>query len=128
DRWKKPRRDYECHRDLLLLRHSPLLRLPQGPTVRLRVSLLLREQMGTLESWRKAYGALKDTTTVRLAKVNSEFKRFLLLATSANCPRSDVAYCMHALARRLSKTRNWVVSPLVICTGQYLVDFSRSEM
>ncbi|RWW53515.1 hypothetical protein BHE74_00039986 [Ensete ventricosum] len=53
---------------------TPLLRLPQGPTVRLRVSLLLREQMGTLESWRKAYGALKDTTTVRLAKVNSEFK------------------------------------------------------
>ncbi|CAD5181065.1 unnamed protein product [Musa acuminata subsp. malaccensis] len=88
--------------------------------------------MGTLESWRKAYGALKDTTTVSLAKVNSEFKdldiavvkatnhvecppkerhiRKIFVATSANCPRSDVAYCVHALARRLSKTRNWVVA------------------
>ena len=25
-------------------------------------------------TWRKAYGALKDSTTVGLAKVNSEFK------------------------------------------------------
>lgn len=30
--------------------------------------------MGTFTSFRKAYGALKDTTKVGLAKVNSEFK------------------------------------------------------
>ncbi|KAK4265538.1 hypothetical protein QN277_026577 [Acacia crassicarpa] len=30
--------------------------------------------MGTFKSFRKAYGALKDSTTVGLAKVNSEFK------------------------------------------------------
>ncbi|EES06356.1 putative clathrin assembly protein At5g57200 isoform X2 [Sorghum bicolor] len=83
-------------------------------------------------SWRKAYGALKDSTTVGLAKVNSEFKeldiaivkatnhvecppkerhvRKILLATSANRPRADVSYCMYALSRRLSKTKNWIVA------------------
>lgn len=30
--------------------------------------------MGTFQSFRKAYGALKDSTKVGLAKVNSEFK------------------------------------------------------
>lgn len=30
--------------------------------------------MGTLQTWRKAYGALKDHTTVGLARVNSDFK------------------------------------------------------
>lgn len=30
--------------------------------------------MGTFESFRKAYGALKDSTKIGLAKVNSEFK------------------------------------------------------
>ncbi|MFS7967120.1 putative ANTH domain, ENTH domain-containing protein [Helianthus anomalus] len=30
--------------------------------------------MGAFESFRKAYGALKDSTKVGLAKVNSEFK------------------------------------------------------
>lgn len=33
----------------------------------------------------------------------------ILLATSAVRPRADVAYCLHALARRLEKTRNWTV-------------------
>lgn len=33
----------------------------------------------------------------------------ILIATSAIRPRADVAYCIHALARRLSKTRNWTV-------------------
>jgi hypothetical protein len=34
--------------------------------------------MATFTSFRKAYGALKDTTKVGLAKVNSEYKvRFL---------------------------------------------------
>lgn len=32
------------------------------------------EEMGTLQTWRKAYGALKDHTTVGLAHVNSDFK------------------------------------------------------
>ena len=29
--------------------------------------------MATLQTWRKAYGALKDTTKVGLAHVNSDF-------------------------------------------------------
>jgi hypothetical protein len=33
-----------------------------------------RRQMATMQSWRKAYGAIKDTTTVSLANLNSDFK------------------------------------------------------
>ncbi|RDX76851.1 putative clathrin assembly protein, partial [Mucuna pruriens] len=88
--------------------------------------------MGTFQTFRKAYGALKDSTTVGLAKVNSEYKeldiaivkatshveyppkerhvRKIFCATSANQPRADVAYCIHTLAKRLSKTRNWIVA------------------
>ncbi|KAM7270831.1 hypothetical protein ACFE04_030045 [Oxalis oulophora] len=88
--------------------------------------------MGTLQSWRKAYGALKDSTKVGLAHVNSDFAdldvaivkatnhvecppkerhlRKILLATSAVRPRADVAYCIHALSRRLAKTHNWTVA------------------
>ncbi|CAH2069657.1 unnamed protein product, partial [Thlaspi arvense] len=92
--------------------------------------------MGTFTSFRKAYGALKDSTTVGLAKVNSEFKdldiaivkatnhvesppkerhvRKIFSATSVIQPRADVAYCIHALSKRLSKTRNWVVAMKVL--------------
>ncbi|XP_073032426.1 LOW QUALITY PROTEIN: putative clathrin assembly protein At5g57200 [Primulina eburnea] len=85
-----------------------------------------------MESFRKAYGALKDSTTVGLAKVNSEFKdldiaivkatnhveyppkerhvRRIFAAVSISRPRADVAYCIHALSRRLGKTRNWIVA------------------
>ncbi|KAF6155611.1 hypothetical protein GIB67_034706 [Kingdonia uniflora] len=88
--------------------------------------------MGTLQSLRKAYGALKDSTKVGLAKVNSEFKdldiaivkatnhvecppkerhiRKIFSATSVVRPRADVAYCIHALSRRLAKTRSWIVA------------------
>ncbi|KAL1827384.1 hypothetical protein ACET3Z_005796 [Daucus carota] len=88
--------------------------------------------MGSFDSFRKAVGALKDTTTVQLVKLNSDFKdldiaivkatnhvecppkerhiRKIFWATSAVRPRADVAYCIHALARRLSKTRNWIVA------------------
>ncbi|XP_074588168.1 putative clathrin assembly protein At2g01600 [Curcuma longa] len=88
--------------------------------------------MATLQSWRKAVGALKDTTTVSLANFNSDFKildvaivkatnhverppkerhiRKIFAATSITRPRSDVAYCIHALARRLAKTHNWTVA------------------
>ncbi|KAA8529034.1 hypothetical protein F0562_033478 [Nyssa sinensis] len=88
--------------------------------------------MGTLQTWRKAYGAIKDHTKVGLAHVNSDFKdvdvaivkatnhvecppkerhlRKILAATSAIRPRADVAYCLHALARRLAKTHNWTVA------------------
>ncbi|XP_027330746.1 putative clathrin assembly protein At5g57200 [Abrus precatorius] len=88
--------------------------------------------MGTFQSLRKAYGALKDSTTVGLAKVNSEYKeldiaivkatshveyppkerhvRKIFYATSAHQPRADVAYCIYALSKRLSKTRNWIVA------------------
>ncbi|GLT97926.1 hypothetical protein SLE2022_154680 [Rubroshorea leprosula] len=88
--------------------------------------------MGTLQKWRKAYGALKDSTKVGLAHVNSDYAdldvaivkatnhveyppkerhlKKILLATSAVRPRADVAYCIHALARRLAKTSNWTVA------------------
>ncbi|XP_023546860.1 putative clathrin assembly protein At5g57200 [Cucurbita pepo subsp. pepo] len=88
--------------------------------------------MGTFQSFRKAYGALKDSTKVGLAKVNSEYKdldiaivkatnhvecppkerhvRKIFSATSVMRPRADVAYCIHALAKRLSKTRSWIVA------------------
>ncbi|KAL6192551.1 hypothetical protein ACLB2K_033638 [Fragaria x ananassa] len=88
--------------------------------------------MGTLQSWRKAYGAIKDTTKVGLAHVNSDYAdldvaivkatnhvecppkerhlRKILFATSAIRPRADVAYCINALSRRLSKTHNWTVA------------------
>ncbi|XP_004504573.1 putative clathrin assembly protein At2g01600 [Cicer arietinum] len=88
--------------------------------------------MGTLQSWRRAYGAIKDTTKVGLAHVNSDYAdldvaivkatnhvecppkerhlRKILFATSAVRPRADVAYCIHALSRRLAKTRNWTVA------------------
>ncbi|KAF5750151.1 clathrin assembly family protein [Tripterygium wilfordii] len=88
--------------------------------------------MGTLQTWRKAYGALKDSTKVGLAHVNSDYAeldvaivkatnhvecppkerhlRKILLATSAVRPRADVAYCIHALSRRLAKTHNWTVA------------------
>ncbi|PIN10914.1 Clathrin assembly protein AP180 [Handroanthus impetiginosus] len=85
-----------------------------------------------MESFRKAYGALKDSTKVGLANLNSEFKdldiaivkatnhdeclpkerhvRRIFAAVSINRPRADVAYCIHALSRRLAKTRNWIVA------------------
>ncbi|KAM0904590.1 hypothetical protein ACQ4PT_017916 [Festuca glaucescens] len=83
-------------------------------------------------TWRKAYGALKDSTKVGLANFNSEYKdldiaivkatnhvecppkerhlRKILLATTVNRPRADVAYTICTLARRLSKTKNWIVA------------------
>ncbi|XP_010448345.1 PREDICTED: putative clathrin assembly protein At4g25940 [Camelina sativa] len=92
--------------------------------------------MATFHSFRKAVGAIKDSTTVSIAKVNSEFKdldvaivkatnhvesapkerhmRKIFSATSVVQPRADVAYCIHALAKRLSKTRNWVVAIKVL--------------
>lgn len=87
---------------------------------------------GTQKSLRKTLGALKDTTTVSLAKINSDYKeldiaivkatnhverpakerhiRAVFAAISATRPRADVAYCIHALARRLAKTHNWAVA------------------
>ncbi|KAK1666555.1 hypothetical protein QYE76_054714 [Lolium multiflorum] len=88
--------------------------------------------MSALPSWRRAYGALKDSTTVSLANLNSDFKdldvaivkatnhvecppkdrhlRKIAAASSIAGPQADVAYCVHALARRLTKTRNWIVA------------------
>ncbi|CAA3026939.1 clathrin assembly At2g01600 [Olea europaea subsp. europaea] len=88
--------------------------------------------MGTLRTWRKAYGAFKDSTKVGLAHVNSDFKdvdvaivkatnhlecppkdrhlRKILVATSSIRPRADVSYCIHSLSRRLAKTHNWTVA------------------
>lgn len=83
-------------------------------------------------SLRKALGSIKDTTTINLARVNSDYKeldiaivkatnhverppkerhiRAIFAAVSATRPRADVAYCIHALHRRLSKTHNWAVA------------------
>ncbi|KAK8477125.1 hypothetical protein V6N13_017281 [Hibiscus sabdariffa] len=88
--------------------------------------------MATIQTWRKAYGALKDSTKVGLAHVNSDYAdldvavvkatnhvecppkerhlRKILIATSSIRPRADVAYCIHALGRRLAKTRNLTVA------------------
>ncbi|KAG2302078.1 hypothetical protein Bca52824_030729 [Brassica carinata] len=88
--------------------------------------------MGTLQTWRKAYGALKDTTKVGLVRVNSDYAdldvaivkatnhvecppkdrhlRKIFAATAVTRARADVAYCIHALSRRLHKTRNWTVA------------------
>ncbi|KAI3786864.1 hypothetical protein L1987_40898 [Smallanthus sonchifolius] len=87
---------------------------------------------GTQNGLRKALGAIKDSTTVNIAKVSSDYKevdinivkatnhverpakekhiRAIFAAISATRPRADVAYCIHALARRLSKTHNWAVA------------------
>ncbi|KAG0479663.1 hypothetical protein HPP92_010311 [Vanilla planifolia] len=87
---------------------------------------------GSQQSLRKYLGAIKDSTTVGLAKVNSDYKELdvaivratnhverpakekhikaIFLAISAARPRADVAYCIHALARRLTKTHNWAVA------------------
>ncbi|PIA51749.1 hypothetical protein AQUCO_01100548v1 [Aquilegia coerulea] len=87
---------------------------------------------GSQSSLRKALGAIKDSTTVNLAKVNSDYKeldiaivratnhverpakekhiRAIFNAISATRPRADVAYCIHALSRRLAKTHNWAVA------------------
>ncbi|KAK9070820.1 hypothetical protein SSX86_011222 [Deinandra increscens subsp. villosa] len=87
---------------------------------------------GTENSLRKALGAIKDSTTVNIAKVSSDYKELdinivkatnhverpakekhihaIFAAISATRPRADVAYCIHALARRLSKTHNWAVA------------------
>ncbi|OEL24675.1 putative clathrin assembly protein [Dichanthelium oligosanthes] len=94
--------------------------------------------MGTAsvhKSWRKACGAIKDSATVGLAKVNSGGRErkdldvavvkatthverppkerhlaAIFTATSASRPLADVSYCVHALARRLAKTHNWAVA------------------
>ncbi|GAB2300292.1 hypothetical protein Dimus_034328 [Dionaea muscipula] len=87
---------------------------------------------GTNGTLRKALGSIKDTTTINLAKVNSDNKeidiaivkatnhverpakekhmRAIYAAVSAVRPRADVAYCIHALAKRLSRTHNWAVA------------------
>ncbi|XP_065850727.1 putative clathrin assembly protein At5g35200 [Euphorbia lathyris] len=84
------------------------------------------------QSMRRAIGALKDSTTVGLVKVNSGKKGLqvaIVKATnhdealpkekhmwtifdslSASSPRFDVAYCINALHKRISKTRNWTVA------------------
>ncbi|GFP85478.1 putative clathrin assembly protein at5g35200 [Phtheirospermum japonicum] len=84
------------------------------------------------QNFRKAIGVIKDSTSVGLAKVNSEYKdlnvsilkatnhvevlpkekhvRIILGAVSGSRPRADVSFCIHALSRRLAKTRTWVVA------------------
>ncbi|CBI36596.3 unnamed protein product, partial [Vitis vinifera] len=86
----------------------------------------------TQQSLRRAIGALKDSTKVGLAKVNSGYKaldiaivkatnhdevlakekhiRTIFGALSSSTPRADVAYCIQALAKRLAKTQNWAVA------------------
>lgn len=51
---------------------------------------------GSQNSLRKALGALKDTTTVSLAKVNSDYKVYLIYIYSFLRVLSivDVSYCL----------------------------------
>ncbi|KAM7274314.1 hypothetical protein ACFE04_028978 [Oxalis oulophora] len=85
--------------------------------------------VGTQDSFRQALGAIKDTTSVSLVKVNSDYKdldiamvkstnhverpakekhiRAVFAFISATRPRADVAYCILALTKQLSKTHNW---------------------
>ncbi|KAG0614923.1 hypothetical protein M758_5G001200 [Ceratodon purpureus] len=88
--------------------------------------------MSSSRSFRKVIGSIKDTTKVGLASLNSDYKdldiavvkatshvecppkekhvRTIFLATSSSRPRADVAYCIHALARRIAKTHTWTVA------------------
>ncbi|KVI11841.1 hypothetical protein Ccrd_009729 [Cynara cardunculus var. scolymus] len=105
--------------------------------------------MGTFVSFRRAYGALKDSTTVSLAKVSSEFKnldiaivkatnheecppkeqhvRRIIVGTSFAVPRADVGYCIHALSRRLMKTKNWIVINSFIIISLVSIPFHVSK-
>ncbi|GAV82328.1 ANTH domain-containing protein, partial [Cephalotus follicularis] len=87
---------------------------------------------GTQQSLRKAIGAIKDSTKVGLANLNSENKeldvaivkatnhdevlpkekhvRTIFGAVSGSRPPADVAYCLNGLAKRLAKTHNWTVA------------------
>ncbi|GAA0138312.1 vesicle coat protein [Lithospermum erythrorhizon] len=84
------------------------------------------------QGFRKALGALKDSTKVGMANLNSGYKaidiaivkatnheealpkekhvRIIFNAVCAGRARADVAYCIHGLARRLTKTHNWAVA------------------
>ncbi|PHU22717.1 putative clathrin assembly protein [Capsicum chinense] len=85
-----------------------------------------------MEKLRKAYDKLKDSTKmddllflvftlkdldIAIVKATNHVESppkerhiaKILVATSITSPRADVAYCIHALSRRLSKTRNWIV-------------------
>ncbi|XP_051127170.1 putative clathrin assembly protein At5g35200 isoform X2 [Andrographis paniculata] len=84
------------------------------------------------KNFRKALAAIKDSTSVGMAKVNSEYKaltvsilkatnhvevlpkekhiRSILGAVSGSRPRADVAYCLHTLMKRLAKTSTWAVA------------------
>ncbi|XP_021616517.1 putative clathrin assembly protein At5g35200 [Manihot esculenta] len=86
----------------------------------------------TQQTFRRAIGALKDSTKVGLAKVNSENKALdvaivkatnhdemlpkekhiltIFSALSASSPRADVTYCINGLTKRLAKTHNWTVA------------------
>lgn len=51
----------------------------------------------------------------------------ILAATSVMRPRADVAYCIHALSRRLSKTHNWTVRFLLSPCLLLLLGFDLSD-
>ncbi|TYJ21903.1 hypothetical protein E1A91_A08G093200v1 [Gossypium mustelinum] len=86
--------------------------------------------MGTLNTLRKAYGVLKDKTKIGLAKFNNitiikatnhiesppkeRHVRKIFAATSVSRPQTDIAYCVQALAKRLSKTRSWIVATKIL--------------
>lgn len=95
--------------------------------------------MSSSKSFRKIIGSIKDGTKVGIASINSDYKDLdiaivkatshvecppkekhvkigggglaaIFLATSSSRPRADVAYCIHALAKRIAKTHTWTVA------------------
>ncbi|KMZ76029.1 putative Clathrin assembly protein [Zostera marina] len=86
----------------------------------------------TQKNLRKYIGVIKDSTSVGLVKVNSDYKNLDIAVVKATShfkvlpkekhvrtifdairigqKQTDVLYCIQALARRLAKTHNWVVA------------------
>jgi hypothetical protein len=51
----------------------------------------------------------------------------IFAATSSSRPLTDVSYCVHALAKRLSKTRNWVVRTPLPAIASSPIDLMHKE-
>ncbi|CAA2969143.1 clathrin assembly At5g57200 [Olea europaea subsp. europaea] len=99
-----------------LLKIPPLLALPRSiANSRIWIFPLLRPPTMSNDPRRNAILEVSasmrfvyDHIYIRIGHACLESKIFS--ATSVARPRADVAYCIHALSRRLAKTRNWIVA------------------